>query len=126
MTVYEQSKKGHESDDIPAAAAFPQHPSPITGTILTNLTKSGFTAVNAAPLSLNPQLESESDRDSEDDAVVAADLGGSQPLPSAPEPKRHKTESRSKRKDLKEMSKDQGKEKHKDKKIRRKSEKVDS
>jgi len=89
------------------------------------LAKGGFTAVNAAPLSLNPGVESELDHDSDDEAAVAADLGGSQAHPSVPEFKRHKKESGSKRKGSKERSKEKETKDDADKKKRRKNDKVE-
>jgi len=122
IIAYEHSKGQHRPDEIPAASASQQHPSPIKK---PTPAKGGFTAVNAAPLSLNPELESELDHDSDDAAAVAADLGGSQPPLSVPEFTRHKKQSSSTRKGSKEKSREKETQESKDKKRRRKSDKID-
>jgi hypothetical protein len=111
--VFERSKRAHESDEVPTPSVSQRSQSPVKE---ATRSKGGFTAVNSAPLPLNPKLGSDSEPDSEDEAAVAAELGA---VP--PSPKRHKSESGNKRKDGKEKSRD--KERSKDKKRRRKSEK---
>lgn len=91
--------------------------------------KGGFTAVKATPLVVNPEQPASED-DSEDEAAVAADLGGNQPSALAPPSKRQRkevpqqTEGKKERKE-KSKDKDKAKEKDKDKerKRRRKSNK---
>jgi hypothetical protein len=88
--------------------------------------KGGFTAVKSAPLTVNPESDSDTDDDSRDEAAVAANLGGSQPPSSASPSKRQRKDHVSTKKDKKEKGKDKDKEKEKDKKKRRKSNKTDS
>jgi len=123
IIAYEHSKAEQRADEIPAASASQQHPSPVKK---TTSAKGGFTAVNAAPLSLNPEVQSELDHDSDDAAAVAADLGGSQPTLSVSEFTRQKKDSAHKRKGSKEKSREKETKENKDKKRRRKSDKIDS
>lgn len=97
--------------------------------------KGGFTAVKSAPLVVNPVNEVDSDEEAEDEAAVAANLGGAQPSTVPATIKRQKkgvakqTETDGGKKDKKDKSKDKSKdkdkpkekEKEKEKKKRRKS-----
>ena len=130
MAEYEQRRKV-STDDKPDSESEPiqniAEPPPTTKP-KSAPTKGGFTAVKSAPLTVNPESDSDTEDDSRDEAVVAADLGGSQPPSSVSPSKRQRRDHINTKKDKKEKGKDKDKEKEKekDKKKRRKSNKTDS
>ena len=127
MAEYERRTKA-PSDDRHNSEHVENSPEPPpTSKAKSTPVKGGFTAVKAAPLVVNPDNYSDSEDDSQDDAAVAADLGGSQPTSSVSPSKRQKKDTtkgdgNGAKKDKKEKVKD----KDKDKKKRRKSSKQDS
>jgi hypothetical protein len=96
--------------------------------------RAGFTAIKASPLVMNADDAEESDDESQDEAAVAADLGGSYPPSSVSPAKKQKKDTTKqgdggsakteKKEKAKEKSKDKGKDK--DKRKRRKSDKAES
>jgi len=129
MTQYEQ-KKGVESDILEESVP-PKEASTATASGKSKATtaQGGFTAVEASPLTVNPD-RSRSEDDSDDEAAVAADLGGSQPPPSVSPAKRQRKDpivqvegKKEKKERAKDKSKDKDKSKEKEKKRRRKSDK---
>jgi hypothetical protein len=124
---YEETKGGNaEEASASKDTSKPHEPSPISKSKVTPA-KGGFTAVKSSPLTMRPEKGSDSDSESQDEAAVAADLGGSQ-RPSVSPAKRQRTASAKKAdsssaKETKEKSKEKAKEKEKekDKKKRRRS-----
>ena len=125
LAEYERRKGSHSGEKPDAEAPRPKS---------TPTKKGGFTAVNASPLVVNPENESEPENEAQDEAAVAADLGGSQPSTSTSPSKRQRkdvskhADGDSGKKDKKEKPKEKAKEKEKDKdkRRRRKSGKADS
>ena len=127
MAEYERRIKGPSDDKHDSEHVENSTEPPPTTKAKSSPAKGGFTAVKAAPLVVNPGDNSDSEDDSQDEAAVAADLGGSQPASSVSPAKRHKRDTtkrdgNSPKKDKKEKVKD----KDKDKKKRRKSSKTES
>ena len=127
MAEYERRTKASSDDKHDSEHVENSPEPPPTAKAKSSPVKGGFTAVKAAPLLVNPHDNSDSDDDSQDEAAVAADLGGSQPASSVSPSKRQKKDATKgdgdgAKKDKKERAKD----KDKDKKKRRKSSKTDS
>jgi hypothetical protein len=113
LAEYEQRKKGQSGDKADSESAEESaEPTPPAKTKSTPA-KGGFTAIKAAPLAANPGSDSVSEDDTQDEAAVAADLGGSQPSSVSP--------ARRQKRDGGSVRKEKTKEKDKDKKKRRKS-----
>jgi len=127
LAEYEQRKQEAGDEKAPEPAPPLVDSTPATKPAKPTPAKGGFTAVQSSPLALNPDAENGSDDEAEDEATVAADLGGSQP---APTPKRQRRESaksaETPKKEKKEKAKEKEKEKDKDKRKRRKSGKSES
>ena len=130
LATYEESKAGNsEEAQVSHASTKPKESVP-AGKPKTTPAKGGFTAVKASPLTVHPENASDSESESQDEAAVAADLGGSQ-LPSVSPAKRQRTSAKkadvSSAKETREKLKDKAKEKEKekDKKKRRRSGKSD-
>ena len=127
MAEYERRTKGPSDDKHDSEHVENSVETPPTAKVKSSPAKRGFTAVKAAPLVVNPDDHSDSEDDSQDEAAVAADLGGSQPASSVSPAKRQKKDTTkgdgdSPKKDKKEKARD----KDKDKRKRRKSSKTDS
>jgi hypothetical protein len=109
-----EEKVSSETDHKPSGESAPQAKPKGTPA------KGGFTAVKASPLIVTPEADSDEEDDSQDEAAVAADLGGSQPSSVSPakrqrgESGKHTDADRSK-KEKKEKAKEKPKEKEKDK-----------
>jgi hypothetical protein len=129
LAEYERKKTGQSDDKTTSEAPKkPTEPAPPTKNKSTPA-KGGFTAVRAPPLVVGPDNELGSGDDSEDEAAVAADLGGSQP-PVSTSPSKRQRKDTTKHSDgdsgKKEKEKTKEKEKDKDRRRRRKTGKADS
>lgn len=126
MAEYERKTKGPSDDKNDSGHIENSIELPPTAKAKPSPAKGGFTAVKAAPLVVNPDDNSDSEDNSQDEAAIAADLGGSQPTSSVSPVKRQKKDARRGDADSPKSKKEKAKDKDKDKKKRRKSSKADS
>jgi hypothetical protein len=128
LSEYEQKKEGTESREGAQPSRKKDSNAPVAepGRSKPSPAKGGFTAVQAPPLDVNPE-QGASEDDSEDEAAVAADLGGTHP-PASVSPSKRKRKETTHTNEGKKEKKDKSKEKEKDKerKKRRKSNKGDA
>jgi len=132
LADYEQTKRGMEVSQEVTETALPSVESAPPPRSKSAPSKGGFTAVKASPLLVNPDVEAESGDGSEDEAAVAAELGGSLTASSIFPAKKQRreapkhTDGETAKNEKREKAKDKEKEKEKDKRKRRKSGKGDS